>query len=104
MKEILLETPTVVEELKKRASDKTHKQITRWRRAFYGSSVAGIISAATGLLLGAVSYIEPPAVGADVNQIGNFLIIAAFPLMMLAAHALDKLGELKIKRREPFSK
>jgi len=47
------------------------------------------------LLLGALSYTGLFRNANAVNQIGNLMIVAAFPLMMLGAHALDKINEIK---------
>ena len=78
MKEILLETPNVVE--------KGEKRLRRWTLVLYFSVAAGIVFALSGLVLGAVSYLGVFAADADaLNQIGNLLIIAAFVLLMLGA-------------------
>lgn len=95
MKEIILPTSTVIEETEKQVSDKYKKRLRKWAAALFFSVIAGIISAVAGLVLGAFSYFGLFANPESVNQIGNLLIIAAFPLMMLGAHALDKINEIK---------
>jgi len=101
MKEITLETPAVIETAKKEVFDSTKKQITFWTIALYLSFIAGILCASTGLVLGAVSYLGLFKNPDSVNQIGNFMIIAAFPLMMFGAHALDKINEIKTVKKQP---
>ena len=101
MKEITLETPAIIEDAEKKALDNRRKQMILWTTTLYLSVVAGILCAATGLILGAISYIGLFVNADAVNQIGNFMIIIAFPLMMLAAHALDKLNDLKSGKHQP---
>ena len=98
MKEILLENPEIVEEGENRSFGE--KRTRGWTLALYLSVTAGIISALTGLILGAVSYFGWFGNADSVNQIGNLLIIAAFPLLMLGAHALDKIGEIKTGQKQ----
>lgn len=99
MKEIILETPAVIKDAERQVFDGTKKQISRWTVALYLSIAGGIVCASTGLTLGAISYLalfdDPDA----VNQIGNFMIIAAFPLMMFGAHALDKINQIKTGKK-----
>jgi hypothetical protein len=98
MKEILLEPPKIVEETEKKFLD--DKRVRRWTLVLYFSTIAGITSAISGLVLGAVSYLDFFGKGETVNQIGNLMIIAAFPLMMFSAHALDKINEIKSKQKQ----
>ena len=101
MKEITLETPAIIEDAEKKAFDKKKKQVAFWTTTLYLSAVAGILCAATGLTLGAISYVGLFVNPGAVNQIGNFMIIAAFPLMVLSAHALDKINQLKRGTKQP---
>ena len=93
MKEVLLKKPIVAEKAK--LSERERKTLRRWRATLFFGFIAAIISAASGLILGAVSYTSLFRHARAVNQTGNLLIVAAFPLMMLGAHALDKINELK---------
>lgn len=99
MKEILLETPKIVEDGENRSFGE--KRTRRWALALYFCVAAGIISAISGLFLGAVSYFGWFGDADSVNQTGNLMIIAAFALLMLGAHALDKISEIKIKPKKP---
>lgn len=100
MKEITLETPAIIENAEKAVFDTANKRIARWTTALYLGFIAGILCALTGLTLGAISYLGLFKNPAAVNQIGNFMIIAAFPLMMLGAHALDKINEIKAGKQQ----
>ena len=95
MKEGLLEKPIAAGEAKTEISGTERKSLRRWRATFAFGFIAGIASAAAGLIVGAVSYTGFFRNARAANQTGNLLIIAAFPLMMLGAHALDKLNEIK---------
>ena len=98
MKEILLEPPKVVEETEKKLLGE--KRVRRWTLVLYFSTIAGIASTFSGLVLGAVSYLALFENAEALNQIGNLMIIAAFVLMMLGAHALDKTHEIKSKQKQ----
>jgi high-affinity Fe2+/Pb2+ permease len=99
MKEIFLQTPAVIEETGRRITNNHKRRRQRWTFALYLSVIAGIISAFSGLALGALSYIGLFRNAEFANEIGNLLIIAAFPLMMLGAHALDKINELRMGKK-----
>jgi cytochrome c biogenesis protein CcdA len=100
MKEVLLEKPTVADTANAEISEPEQKSLSRWRATFFFGFIAGISSAATGLILGAVSYTGFFRNARVANQTGNLLIIAAFPLMMLGAHALDKINDIKRRQKE----
>ena len=102
MKEILLQTPGVIEKAANPAADNYKKRLRRWKLTLYFSMSAGILSALSGLLLGAVSYLGLFENANAVNQTGNLMIIAAFALMMLGAHALDKIHEININKKRPL--
>jgi len=95
MKEVFLEKPIVTKKAQTEISETDRKRLSRWRATFFFGFITGIISAVAGLILGAISYTSLFRNARAANQTGNLLIVAAFPLMMLGAHALDKLNELK---------
>jgi hypothetical protein len=99
MKEIPSATPTVSDDARKRLSEIDQKRLHRWKLTLFFSFGAGVVSALSGLVLGAVSYIDFFKNGETINQIGNWLISGAFPLMMLGAHAFDKINEIKFNRK-----
>ena len=100
MKEVFSKTIVVSVDIETKISETNEKRLSRWRSTLFISFITGIISAVSGLLLGGLSYTgffrNPNA----VNQTGNFMIIAAFPLMMLGAHALDKINEIKRGKKQ----
>ncbi|HEY8559097.1 MAG TPA: hypothetical protein VIL74_01745 [Pyrinomonadaceae bacterium] len=98
MKEIILESPTVLENAAKPVADTWKKQRQHWTLTLFVSVGAGVVCAVAGLILGAISYLGFGETADRLNLLGNLMIIAAFPLMMLGAHALDKINELKQKR------
>jgi hypothetical protein len=101
MKVITLETPAIIKNTEKEFSDNTKIRITRWSAVLYLSIAGGLSCTSTGLVLGAISYLGMFKDSDAVNQLGNFLIIAAFPLMMLGAHALDKINQIKTEKKQP---
>lgn len=99
MKEIVLQNRAVIEETKKQVSKIDKKRLCRCTTALFFSVIAGIVSAVAGLVLGAISYFGLFTNAELFNQIGNLMIIAAFPLMMFGAHALDKINEIKYGKK-----
>lgn len=98
MKEMSLQSPLIIEKSAGRDSDNYQKRLNRWTLAFCLSIGGGIIAGLTGLVLGAISYLGIFQNADAVNQTGNLLIIAAFPLMMFGAHTLDKINAIKISK------
>lgn len=96
MKEIFLNPPSVIEKADPKASAKSGKAVRRWTRALYFGFSAGIVCALGGLVLGAASYLGAFKDAESANQTGNLMIVAAFPLMMLGAHALDRVHQIRI--------
>jgi hypothetical protein len=97
MKEIYLPRSTVIEE--KRISDNYKKRSRKWTFVLYLSVIGGIIFPIAGLFLGAMSYLCLFANAELFNRIGNLMIIAAFLMMMLGAHALDKISEIRLAEK-----
>ena len=100
MIEIVLETPTVIEKDEKKLLDNNKKRINRWTKVLYLSVTGGIISAFSGLALGAIYYLGSFGESSHLDQIGNLMIIAGFVLMMLGAHALDKINAIKSQQKQ----
>jgi len=96
MKEVFLENPEIVEAA---VSGVDRKRARRWSSILLVSAAAGTVSGLTGLTLGAVYYLGFAGANA-VDRTGNLMIIAAFALLMLAAHALDRLNEIKRRSRK----
>lgn len=66
----------------------------RWCPALYFCSVGGFSVILTGLSINALTFFDFIENAKQINRIGAWLIAAAFPLAMFAAHAMDKLAEI----------
>lgn len=97
MKDIVLEKPLIVEQETQSAEKKI---LNRWNYLLFFSMSIGIILSLSGLILGTISYLNIFKDAANINFIGNLMIIASFPLLMLGAHALDKISEIRKKEKE----
>lgn len=69
--------------------------LRRWTAALYFCFGGGAVSAIGGFVLGAASYLGLLRNPTTANTTANLLIIAAFPLMMCGAHALDRISDIK---------
>ncbi len=98
MEEIVLQTQHIVE-TKITENEILEKRLKRWNYVLFVAMSSGIISGLLGLVLGAISYIFAFKNAKSINFAGNFMLIAAFPLMMLGAHALDKIREIEKKKK-----
>lgn len=98
MKEIVLQALPITE-AKIQESEIRQKRLSRWTYALFVGMTGGIVSGLSGLVLGAISYLGDFNNAKSVNFAGNLLLIAAFPLMMFGAHALDKINEIKKNRK-----
>ncbi len=98
MKEIVLQTPPIIE-AEAQESEIRQKTLSRWTFILFVSMGGGIFLGLTGLVLGAISYLVAFKNADRINFAGNFMLIAAFPLMMFGAHALDKISEIKKGRK-----
>ena len=74
---------------------------TGWFSVLVVSVTSAIFSAFSGLILSGLAYFKLVENADRFNQIGIWLIVAVFPLIMLTAHALDKIGEAeKLTKRK----
>jgi hypothetical protein len=99
MEETIMNAEPAAESEAKPVVSETDRRIRRWSFISYLSFSCGILAATAGIILGAESYAGMLSDAGTINSIANFLIIAAFPLMMLGAHALDKLSELRASKK-----
>lgn len=97
MKDIVLQKPLIVEQETQSAEKKA---LNRWNYLLFVSIGGGILLGLSGLILGTISYLNVFKNAVRVNFIGNLMIIALFPLLMLGAHALDKISEIRKKEKE----
>lgn len=73
----------------------------KWLRALLFSSLAGILTGLTGLIISGLSLFGIIEKHSRVNNLGTILIVFAFPLVFFSAHALDRISEIdKEKQRQ----
>lgn len=76
----------------------------RWGAALFVSAVTGISAGLLGLTLGALSLIGISDIEPHMGHLGTWLVGAFIPLMLFAAHALDKAQEAKKAARLEYCK
>lgn len=92
MKEIFL--PKILFYEKKSQKELTLCKIqSRWTAALIASSILGISSGLMGLIISGLSLLGFLANNKGVSNLGTWLIVVAFPLIMFAATSLDKVDE-----------
>lgn len=72
---------------------KKSKKQNCWTFILLFAATTGISFGLTGLTLSALAFFEATESAAFDRQLGALLIAVSFPLVMLAAHALDKWSE-----------
>lgn len=75
--------------------EKLNKTITRWKTVLFISAVSGVFSGVIGLVLSGLTLLGLSDYLRGVGHLGNWMVAAFFPLMILAAHALDKMQAAK---------
>lgn len=89
----------------KKISKKTAvgKRRQNWMLMVYLCGIDGLALSLCGLLLSATAFFKLVEDAAQINRIGTWMMVAAFPIVMFGAHAMDKIGEIdetaKKKRR-----
>lgn len=68
------------------------KSRKRWTNVLFVSSIFGIVLGFSGFVISGLSLFGFLGEKQNVSRLGTWLIIAVFPLMMFAAHCLDKIG------------
>lgn len=96
MKEITLPDSHLIKNSKEKS--KTESLQKSWLLVLYFCGFGGIFIALTGLFMSGLSHFRLIENDLNIHQIGTILIVAAFPLIMFGAHALDKIGELKRRK------
>ena len=71
---------------------KLSKSRDRWTAVLLSSSVLGLAAGLGGLALSIVSWFFHDTTK-GVSELGTLLVVAFFPLLILAAHSLDKVRE-----------
>jgi len=67
----------------------------RWMALVFISGILGVGCGLFGLLLSVTPYVGLSDYIAGIGHLGNWLIAFFIPLMILAAHALDKVGQIQ---------
>jgi hypothetical protein len=78
-----------------REFDKLCRSERRWMTVLFISGIFGAGSGLLGLFLGGLTWIGVSDSATGIGHISNWLIAFFLPLMVLAAHALDKAGEAR---------
>lgn len=65
----------------------------RWTAVLYLCGISGVAAVLTTFVLCGIAYYEKVAENSYFNKTAGLLIVAALLLMMLGAHALDKISE-----------
>jgi len=67
---------------------------SRWTTGLFVSSVSALLAGIIGLTFGALSLAHVIDISSPLQTIGTLLIAAAFPLLAVVAHCLDKIESL----------
>ncbi len=78
----------------KAETEQTDNRRKLWITALYFCSIGGFLTAFTGLFMSALEFCGIVGRAAQFNRAGTWLMVAAFPIVMLGAHALDKIGAI----------
>jgi hypothetical protein len=87
--------PNSLYKAKKKVTRKTlQASLERWNVTLVFSSAFGAFCGLLGTILGTLSLFGLLQAYRSIDQLGIALLVAAFPLMVLAAHSLDKAHEI----------
>lgn len=70
-----------------------HKSLKFWTNTLLFSSILGIVLESAGLFISGLTLFGLVQDRPKIGGLGIWLIIGFFPLLILAAHCLDKIGE-----------
>lgn len=71
----------------------------RWFLILVSSATSAIICGFSGLILSGLAYFDLVENTSRFSRFGIWLIIAVFPLIMLMAHALDKIEAIEKEKK-----
>jgi hypothetical protein len=72
-----------------------NKSVARWKAVLFISAACGVFSGVIGLVLSGLTLLGLSDYLSGVGHLGNWMVGAFFPLLILAAHALDKVQDAK---------
>lgn len=75
--------------------ERLNRTVTRWKTLLFITAVCGVFSGVIGLVLSGLTLLGLSDYLRGVGHFGNWMITAFFPLLILAAHALDKVQAAK---------
>ncbi len=80
----------------RKISEKTAvgKRRQNWMLTVYMCGIGGLALSLCGLVLSAAAFFKLVEDAAQINRIGTWMMVAAFPIVMFGAHALDKIGAI----------
>ena len=93
MRELTLPNSLYVEK-KKMSRTALNASLDRWKRTLCVSAVLGGIWGVVGMTLGLLSLLGLLKVDGWLDDLGTVSLVVAFPLIILAAHSLDKAYEI----------
>ena len=67
----------------------------RWLNAFLFSAIVGAVMGGTGMMISVLVSFHFLEFGVFLDRVDTALIAAAFPIIVFAAHSLDKAEEAK---------
>lgn len=74
-----------------RQNNCSEKMKTRWAFAACFAAVSGSLCGLLGILMSFLAHFEAGDYGQFNGRVGSWLVIAALPAFMFAAHALDRI-------------
>ena len=71
----------------------------RWSTALLVSAIAGILTGGTGLILAGAALFRFISPYSGLGVAGTVLLVVTFPLLVLNAHCLDRIEDIKREQR-----
>ena len=69
-----------------------NKSISRWKAVLFICAGCGVFFGVIGLVLSGLTLVGLSDYLRGIGHLGTWMVAAFFPLLMLAAHALDKVN------------
>lgn len=72
---------------------------SRWFLILVSSAASAIVCGVSGLILSGLAYFDVVENTSRFSRFGIWLIVVVFPLIMLMAHALDKIEAMQKEKK-----
>ena len=95
MRELTLPNSLYLKKAKKMSRTALESSLERWKRALVISIVLGGFFGVVGMTLGMMSLLEMLGAYRFLDSLGTAFLVIAFPLVVFAAHCLDKAHEIE---------